>query len=158
MVKFQVVLSFQCLLSPLILTISFSLSFQNSAYPWRLLLRIFSGCVCSEYQSCDSLWGIPGCPSHLAVGYVAVLRAWAFCPPGTSSKSTSWSCQSSRPLWTLSDADSLKLFRGEKTGSLPSLMAVRAVNMATFTCAFHPASRTNTLLTHLLGEKSSSAA
>lgn len=118
MVKFQVVLSFQCLLSPLILTISFSLSFQNSAYPWRLLLRIFSGCVCSEYQSCDSLWGIPGCPLHLAVGYVAVLRAWAFCPPGTSSKSTSWSCQSSRPLWTLSDADSLKLFRGEKTGSL----------------------------------------
>lgn len=115
MVKFQVVLSFQCLLLPSILTFSFSLNFQNTVYPWRLLLRIFSDCVCSEYWSCDSLWGIPGCPLHLAV---AVLIAWACCPPGMSSKSTSWRCQSSRPLWTPSGADSLKLFRREKTGSL----------------------------------------
>lgn len=47
-----------------------------------------------------------------------MLIAWACCPPGMSSKSASGSCQSSRPLWTLSDADSLKPFRGEKTGSL----------------------------------------
>lgn len=113
MVKFQVDLSIQYFLLPLFLTISFSLNFQNSAYPWRLLLRIFSGRVCSEYQNCDSLWGIPGCPLHLSV-----LIAQPCCPPGTSSKSASWSCQSSRPLRTLSDADSFKLFRGEKTGSL----------------------------------------
>lgn len=89
MFKYQAVLSFQCLLLPSILTISFSLNFQNTPYPWRLLLRIFSGYVCSEYHSCDSLWGIPGCPFHLAV---AVLIACACCPPGMSSKSTSWSC------------------------------------------------------------------
>lgn len=114
MVKFQVVLSLQCLLLPLILTISFFLNFQNTAYPWRLLLRSFSGRVCSECQSCASLWGTPACPVHLAG---AVPIAWACCPPGVSSESASWSCQSSRPLWTLSDADSLNLFRGETTGS-----------------------------------------
>lgn len=161
MVKFQVDLPFQHLsatLDPHYFFLPHLSKFSIFGYPSSLFLSIFSGCVCSEYQSCDSsLLGIPGCPLHRLAGERAavccVLIASAYCPSGTSSKSSSWSCWSNSPLWTLSRRQVPCKCSEEKRQavcSLLSLVATAAVSEGGYICLyFSLCIQTNTLLTHL---------
>lgn len=76
MTKFQVVLPFQHLLCYIwsSLFLPHLSKLWITGYSSSLYLSIFSGCVCSEHQSCGSnLWGVAGCPFHQLAGQVAVL-------------------------------------------------------------------------------------
>lgn len=162
MVRFQVVLPFQHLLptlDPHYFFLPHLSNFSIFGYPSSSFLSIFSGCVCSEYQSCESsLLGIPGCPLQRLAGERAaaccVLIARACCPSGTSSKPSSWRCWSDSPLWALSRRQvpcNCSEEKGQALRSSLSPVAAAAASEGGYGCLYFPLCiQTNTLLTHLL--------
>lgn len=147
-------------LVPSILTISFSLIFQNSAF-----LAVPGACILMSSLSLPALNPkavTAACREFLVVLYTGwqggwrccrVLIVWARCPSGASSKSSSWSCQNGSLLWTLCRCQvPCKCLENRQTACSCLLwwQQQQSVDVATFTFISHSPSRTNIFLTRLL--------
>lgn len=120
-------------LVPSILTTSFSLIFQNSAF-----LVVPGACILMSSLSLLALNTkavTAACREFLVVlqgGWrcCRVLIVWAHCPSGASSKSSSWSCQNGSLLWPLCrcQVPCKRLENMQAACSLLSLVAATAVS------------------------------